>query len=83
MSVDLLAKAVHQLTVDMREYAAAALSAPQQRDAFEYGRVSGFYAGLEQAREILLRITRESTEVIEHGESSRGDAERFGTGERS
>ena len=66
----------------MREFAQAALAAPAQRDAFEYGRVSGFYAGLEQARDLLLRITRESTEVIEHGESSRDDAARFGTGKR-
>lgn len=81
MSVDLLAKAIHRLTVDMREFADGALSAPQQRDAYEYGRVSGFYAGLQQARDILRNIVRESTEVIEHGESSRDDAARFGTGD--
>lgn len=39
---------------EQQDLAAAALRSPNSRDAFEYGRVSGVYAGLERAKEILL-----------------------------
>jgi hypothetical protein len=34
--------------------AKAALSQPQSRDAFEYGRVVGMYSGLERVKAILM-----------------------------
>lgn len=41
------------------ELAASALAAPQQRDAFEYGRMCGMYAGFEDAKNILVGIIEE------------------------
>ena len=39
-----------------------ALAQPQSRDAFEYGRVVGMYAGLEQAVNVLLDLIKEDEE---------------------
>lgn len=47
-------RAVMLIEREQQDLAAAALRSPNSRDAFEYGRVSGVYAGLERAKEILL-----------------------------
>lgn len=39
--------------------ASEALRQPQARDAFEYGRVSGLYAGLEMAKRLVLDVEDE------------------------
>lgn len=36
-----------------------ALEKPASRDSFEYGRVVGMYAGLEQAKEVLSELVAE------------------------
>ena len=36
-----------------------ALSQPQGKDAFEYGRVIGIYAGLEHAKQVLVGMVAE------------------------
>lgn len=36
-----------------------ALEKPASRDSFEYGRVVGMYAGLEQAKEVLSELVTE------------------------
>lgn len=36
-----------------------ALEKPASRDSFEYGRVVGMYAGLEQAKEVLIELVTE------------------------
>ena len=41
---------------EMNNIAQAALAKPNNRDAFEYGRVCGFYAGLNHTREMLLAL---------------------------
>ena len=40
--------------------AKAALTSPMQRDAFEYGRVAGIYAGLEKARLMLVDLLNDA-----------------------
>lgn len=47
-------RAIMLIEREQQDLAAAALRSPNSRDAFEYGRVSGVYAGLERAKEILL-----------------------------
>ena len=49
-------RAVMLIEREQQDLAAAALRSPNSRDAFEYGRVSGVYAGLERAKELLLSI---------------------------
>ena len=74
MSVDLLARLVFELRKQKDELAHGALAAPSSRDAFEYGRVSGMYAGLSEALALVERIFRESNEVPEHDGTTRRDA---------
>lgn len=74
MSVDLLARLVFELQKHKDELAHGALAAPAARDSFEYGRVSGYYAGLSEALAMVERIFRESNEVPEHDGTNRRDA---------
>ena len=50
---------------EQQELAVAALRSPNSRDAFEYGRVSGVYAGLERAKEVLIStiVSKEDDDV--------------------
>lgn len=48
---------------EQQELAVAALRSPNSRDSFEYGRVSGVYAGLERAKEVLLSTMKEEEDV--------------------
>lgn len=41
------------------EHAVASLISPKHRSSFEYGRVSGFFQGLQVAEELLLQIVAE------------------------
>lgn len=50
-----------RLKTEQQELAASALRGPTARDAFEYGRMVGMYAGLERALELVL-------ETIDEGE---------------
>lgn len=52
-----------QLQKEQAELAAASLRRPNARDSFEYGRVSGYYAGLERAIEIILSTMKEEEDV--------------------
>lgn len=45
---------------EMALCAQRALASPQQRDAFEYGRMSGVYAGMNRVRELVLQMTEEA-----------------------
>ena len=46
----------------MIECAQSALANPSARDAFEYGRMSGIYAGLYEAKQIVITILDEEDE---------------------
>lgn len=50
---------LRRLDDEMRSLAITAVAAPNGRDAFEYGRVSGIYAGLSKARDLLLDLLAE------------------------
>ena len=58
-----LPKIVMKLQKEQAELAAAALRRPNARDAFEYGRVSGQYAGIERAIEIIMSTMKEEEDV--------------------
>lgn len=58
-------KAIMLIEKEQQELAAAALRSPNSRDAFEYGRVSGVYAGLERAKQVLIStITTEENDDV-------------------
>lgn len=56
-------KIILALQKEQAELAAAALRRPNARDAFEYGRVSGHYAGIERAIELILSSMKEEEDV--------------------
>lgn len=47
---------------ELRQLAEQALAQPQNRDAFEYGRMCGAYLGLTKARDILLQMQADENE---------------------
>ena len=53
---------LQRLKDEQAQLAAEALAQPQNRDAFEYGRVVGMYSGLERAISVLLDTVRETEE---------------------
>lgn len=50
---------LQRLETEQAKLAAEALRQPTSRDLFEYGRVVGMYAGLEQAKAALLDLVSE------------------------
>ena len=56
MKIDLLLKRLEQAQLEL---AKSALQQPQGRDAFDYGRAVGMYAGLEHAVNVLLDLVAE------------------------
>ena len=58
-------RAIMLIEKEQQELAVAALRSPNSRDAFEYGRVSGVYAGLERAKEVLIStiVSKEDDDV--------------------
>lgn len=45
---------------EMAACAQQALARPAERDAFEYGRMAGLYAGMNRVREIVLLMNDEA-----------------------
>lgn len=58
-------RAIMLIEKEQQELAVAALRSPNSRDSFEYGRVSGVYAGLERAKEVLIStiVSKEDDDV--------------------
>jgi hypothetical protein len=56
VKIDLLLKRLEQAQLEL---AKSALQQPQGRDAFDYGRAVGMYAGLEHAVNVLLDLVAE------------------------
>lgn len=57
MIADILLRRIEEAQTAL---AKSSLSAPQGRDAFEYGRAAGVYAGLEHAKEIIVELLAEN-----------------------
>jgi hypothetical protein len=51
---------LQRLEQSQAELARDALQQPQSRDAFEYGRVVGMFAGLELAKTVLIDTVEEN-----------------------
>ena len=58
--VETLLKRLEQAQV---EQAHSALTQPQGRDAFEYGRMVGMYAGIAHARSVLVDMISEAEDL--------------------
>jgi hypothetical protein len=56
MRVEILIK---RLEDEQKTLAIEALSRPQGKDSYDYGRVVGIYAGLEQAKNLIQDIMAE------------------------
>lgn len=56
MRVDILIK---RLNDEQASLAREALTRPQGKDSYDYGRVVGMYAGLEQAKNLINAILEE------------------------
>ena len=56
MRVEIL---LRRLEDEQKTLAIEALSRPQGKDSYDYGRVVGIYAGLEQAKNLILDIMAE------------------------
>ena len=56
MRIETLLQRLEHAQVDL---ARDALQQPQSRDTFEYGRVTGMYAGLELAKTVLIDMVAE------------------------
>jgi hypothetical protein len=62
------------LKKEMSTLAHSALDSPAQRDAYEYGRMVGNYAGLKRAIETIEMALTEESEDNDHGSIRRGDS---------
>lgn len=56
MKIDML---LRRLDEEQARLAHESLRQPQSRDAFEYGRVAGMYAGLQLAKDALIEFVAE------------------------
>jgi len=50
---------LQRLETEQASLAREALGKPSGRDAYEYGRVVGMYAGLERAKQLLFEVNDE------------------------
>jgi hypothetical protein len=50
---------LQRLEQEQARLAAEALKTPSGRDAFEYGRAAGMYAGMEHAKRVLIEMVAE------------------------
>ena len=72
----LIERVLIALKKEQREFADSALAQPAHRDAFEYGRMVGNYAGLKHAVE-TIEAALANEEDDDHGTSRRGDSRSF------
>lgn len=61
------ARIISALKRELDEIAHQAMSSPAGRDAFEYGRVTGMYAGLKRAVEIVEMAIGDRLEEMDGG----------------
>ena len=56
MRIEILLK---RLEDEQKKFAIEALEQPQGREAYDYGRLVGIYAGLEHAKAVLMEFVAE------------------------
>lgn len=73
----LIERVIVALRRELNELAHSALSQPASRDAFEYGRMVGNYAGLKQAVDAIETAISTESEDDDHGFHRRGESQRI------
>lgn len=71
--VYLIERAIIALKKQLSELAHSALDSPAQRDAYEYGRMVGNYAGLKHALSVIESALSKENEDDDHGYERRGE----------
>ena len=70
----LIERVLLALKKEQREFADSAMAQPAHRDAFEYGRVSGHFSGINRAIQIIEESLSATDEDNDHGFSRRGES---------
>jgi len=70
----LIERVLVALKKELASLAHSALDQPAERDAYEYGRMCGKYAGLKQAAEIVEATINNESEDDDHGFYRRGES---------
>ena len=71
--VPLIERVLLALKEEQRSFAESSLSSPAQRDAFEYGRVTGHFSGVKKAISIIEDSLNYDSEDNDHGYNRRGE----------
>ena len=70
----LIERVLQALKRELNALAHSALAQPASRDAYEYGRMVGNYAGLKQAVETIETALTTESEDDDHGFNRRGES---------
>lgn len=70
----LIERVLVALKKEQREFADSALARPAERDAFEYGRVTGHFSGIQRAIQTIEDALYQNSEDDDHGYSRRGES---------
>lgn len=70
----LIERVLVALKKELANLAHSALDQPAERDAYEYGRMCGKYAGLKQAVEVVETAINIESEDDDHGFYRRGES---------
>ena len=70
----LIERVLIALKKEQREFADSAMARPAERDAFEYGRVTGHFSGIQRAIQIIEDSLIQTDEDNDHGYSRRGES---------
>jgi hypothetical protein len=73
----LIERVVVALKKELNSLAHSALSQPAGRDAYEYGRMVGNYAGLKHAVDTIEAALTTESEDNDHGINRRGESQRI------
>lgn len=73
----LIERVVVALHKELNQIAHSALDTPASRDAYEYGRMAGQYAGLKRAIALCDEALTLDEEDNDHGHERRGDSPIF------
>lgn len=69
----LIERVLIALRKEQREFADSAMSRPAERDAFEYGRVTGHFSGVGRAIQTIEDALYLDSEEDDHGYERRGE----------